>query len=58
MVLIGRLKEQFETMEGLKMEKYFIINFKNGLIRIMYGTEEQAKEFCKKFGASYKEKQF
>lgn len=35
------------------MNKYFIITYKNGLTRVMYGTEEQAKEYCLQYNATY-----
>lgn len=38
------------------MEKYFIITYKNGTTRIMYGTEQQAIEYCRQWNATYQEK--
>lgn len=35
------------------MENYYIITYKNGLTRVMYGTEEQAKTHCQEFNATY-----
>lgn len=36
------------------MYKYFIITYQNGLTRVMYGTEEEAKQHCLDFNATYK----
>lgn len=38
------------------MAKYWEITYKNGATRVMYGTEEQAREYCAAWGATYKEK--
>ena len=49
-----RLSSWLDVKKGLNMYKYFIITYKNGLTRVMYGTEEQAKKHCLDFNATYK----
>ena len=36
------------------MEKYFLITYKDGGTRVMWGTEEQAAQYCQECGAVYK----
>ena len=37
----------------MENNQYWKITYKNGAIRVMWGQESQAREYCATFGASY-----
>ena len=38
------------------MKFYFIITYKNGEKRVMYGTLEECRTYCEEVGATYQQK--